>query len=557
MKIYLCRSGQTYGPYSENSIHSFFENRLVSSKDWAWAKGQNNWLRLEELLPLLGPEKSHNQEVEEQVSKIKNLVEKGQANAALDLVLGLQSQDVITELLEDCRIIQEDGVPDLPDWIIGSTRFFFDLLFHLQSEHEQKIDESIRPSNISTLHLKYSSEFKNLGVLSKFTKLESLTLDYLDELENIETIEELKELSELFIFNCSKLDSLESLSPVSGCKKLKKLELGGMDFIESTSFTSTLTNLESLKVSSIGLKSLEGIENFQKLQSLDLENCLNLSTTDPIGQLPNLKILNLSKCLEADFGFVEKMKSLEVLNMELCQRVTSIHAEYIQGLMDSTQSFKLVLPNGDRIARFNKDEDPGGPLPRIEFYLGGRGIIYGKEGSLTKTQYEYWKDKSEEELIEHCEWDSENEEVPEDAVLGPWEELNNISEVYGCQSGVLEVTEFRELENGWQKNEMKFGIEDGVSENDRIKVTWSKGDRLPPEGPSFQGYSYEKGMCCDETIEGKTFDIEKLDWFSESVFGGAEGEIVVGMEYDGKPLDWCPEGEGKGYYFKVLPAPES
>ena len=64
-------------------------------------------------------------------------------------------------------------------------------------------------------------------------------------------------------------------------------------------------------------------------------------------------------------------------------------------------------------------------------------------------------------------------------------------------------------------------------------------------------------MCCDETIEGKTLDIEKLDWFSESVFGGAEGEIVVGMEYDAKPLDWCPEGEGKGYYFKVLPAPES
>ena len=174
MKIYLCRSGQTYGPYSESSILAFLEDGLASKNDWAWVKGQNNWLRLEELLPLLGPEKSHNQEVEEQVSKIKNLVEKGQANAALDLVLGLQSQDVITELLEDCRIIQEDGVPDLPDWIIGSTRFFFDLLFHLQSEHEQKIEESIRPSNISTLKIKYSSEFKNLGVLSKFTKLESL-----------------------------------------------------------------------------------------------------------------------------------------------------------------------------------------------------------------------------------------------------------------------------------------------------------------------------------------------------------------------------------------------
>ena len=574
MKIYLCRSGQTYGPYSENSILALLEDGLASKNDWAWAKGQNNWLRLEELLPLLGPEKSHNQEVEEQVSKIKNLVEKGQANAALDLVLGLQSQDVITELLEDCRIIQEDGVPDLPDWIIGSPRFFFDLLFHLQSEHEKKIDESIRPSNISKLHLIYCSEFKNLGVLSQFTKLESLTLDYLDELENIEAIEELNELSELCIFNCSKLDSLESSRPFQNVKT-QKLELGDMDFIESTSFISTLTNLESLKVSSSGLKSLEGIENFQNLQSLDLEDCLNLSTTDPIGQLPNLKILNLSKCLEANCEFLEKMESLVVLNIELCQRVkklpstevfkklnqlnlngTSIPVKFYQGFVESTQLSELVLPDGSRIERFNKDENAGGPLPRIEFYLGGRGIIYGKEGSLTEAQYEYWKDKSEEELIEHCEWDSENEKFLR-TLLGPWEELNNISEVYGCQSGLLEVTEFRELENGWQKNEMKFGIEDGVSENDRIKVTWSKGDRLPPEGPSFQGYSYEKGMCCDETIEGKTFDIEKLEWFSESVFGGAEGEIVVGMEYDGKPLDWCPEGEGKGYYFKVLPAPES
>jgi hypothetical protein len=556
MKIHLCRNGQTYGPYSENSILAFIGDGLASKNDLAWAKGQSNWLRLEELLPLLGPEKSHNQEVEEQVSKIKNLVEKGQANAALDLVLGLQSQDVINELLEDCRIIQENGVPDLPDYMAGSTRFFFDLLFHLQSEHEKKIDESIRPSNISKLNLNYCSEFKNLGVLSKFTKLESLTLHYLDELENIEAIEELEELSELCLFNCSKLDSLESLSPVSKCKKLKKLEVGGMDFIESTSFISKLSNLESLKVSSTGLKSLKGIENFQKLQSLDLEGCLNLLATDPIGKLTNLKILNLSKCLEADCEFLEKMESLEVLNIELCQRITSIHAKYIQGLMESTQSFKLVLPNGDRIERFNKDENAGGPLPRIEFYLDGRGIIYGKEGSLNEAQYEYWKDKSEEELIAHCEWHCENEDIPEDAVLGPWEELNDISEVYGCQSGLLEVTEFRELENGWQKKEMKFGIKDGDSEDDRIKVTWNKGDRLAPANPSFQGYSYEKGMCCDETIEGKTFDIEKLEWFSESVFGGAEGEIVVGMEYDGQPLDWCPEGEGKGYYFKVLPAPE-
>ena len=531
---------------------------------------------MEELLPLPGSEKSLNQEIQEQVPKIKNLVEKGQANVALDLVLGLQSQDCIAQLLEGCRINQENGVLELPDWICGSTSFFFDLLFHLQPEHEPKIDESIRPSNISKLLVCYSSDFKNLEVLTKFTKLESLTLDYLDELENIEAIREFKDLAELYLFNCTKLDSDESLSTVSKCKNLKKLELGGMDCIESTSFISTLTALEFLKISSEGLKSLDGIENLQKLKILNLESCLNLSNTDPIGELTNLEILNLSKCLEADFEFLEKMESLEELNIELCQRVkklpsprilenlthlnlngTSIPCNLYKCLEDSVQFSELVLPDGSRIERFNKDENAGGPLPRIEFYLSGRGIIYGKEGSLTEAQYEYWKDKSEEELIEHCQWDSENEAVPEEAVLGYWEELNDISEVYGCQSGFLEVTEFREFENGWQKKEMKFEIQDGDSEEDRIKVTWSKGDRQPPEGPSFQGYSYEKGMCCDETIEGKTFEIEKLEWFSESVFGGAEGEVVVGMEYDGQTLDWCPEGEGKGYYFKVLPAPES
>ena len=513
--------------------------------------------------------------MQEQVPKIKNLVEKGQANVALDLALGLQSQDVIAQLLEGCRINRENGILELIDWMCGSTSFFFDLLFHLQSEHEHRIDESIRPSIISKLEVSYCSDFKNLKVLSKFTKLESLTLDYLDELENIEAIKEFKDLVELSLFNCTKLDSAESLSPVSRCKNLKKLELGGMDCIESTSFISTLSALEFLKVSSEGLKSLDGIENLQKLISLDIEACLNLSTTTPIGKLTNLKILNLSKCLEADIQFLEKMESLEVLNLELCQQVkklpnpkilknlnqmdlngTSIPAIFYQVFVESTQFSKLVLPDGSRIERFNKDENAGGPLPRIEFYLGSRGMIYGKEGSLTQAQYEYWKDKDEEELIEHCEWGSENEDMPEEAMLGSWNELNDISEVYGCQSGLLEVTEFREFENGWQKKEMKFGIQDGGSEEDRIKITWSKGDRQPPEGPSFQGYSYEKGMCCDETIEGKTFEIEKLEWFSESVFGGAEGEVVVGMEYDEQPLDWCPEGEGKGYYFKVLPAPE-
>jgi len=186
MKIYLYRSGQNYGPYSEDSIHSFLGNGLVSKNDLVWTKGQNSWVILEELLPLIGTEKSLNQEVQEQVPKIKNLVEKGQANVALDLVLGLQSQDVIAQLLEGCRIHQDNGVLELTDWMYGSTSFFFDLLILLQPEHQPKIDESIRPSNISKLTIRNGGDFKYLNVLSKFTKLESLTLyDSLYELTEL------------------------------------------------------------------------------------------------------------------------------------------------------------------------------------------------------------------------------------------------------------------------------------------------------------------------------------------------------------------------------------
>ena len=76
MKIYLYRSGLTYGPYSEGSIHSFLIDGLVSLNDLVWTKGQNNWVTMEELLPLPGSEKSLNQEVQEQVPKIKNLSRK-------------------------------------------------------------------------------------------------------------------------------------------------------------------------------------------------------------------------------------------------------------------------------------------------------------------------------------------------------------------------------------------------------------------------------------------------------------------------------------------------
>ena len=79
----------------------------------------------------------------------------------------------------------------------------------------------------------------------------------------------------------------------------------------------------------------------------------------------------------------------------------------------------------------------------IEFYLGGYGLE-AHEGSLTEEQYDYWKDKSESELIEHCSgWDEEDEEIPENARLS-WYKMDDISSTNGCQNSTLEVTEYQE-----------------------------------------------------------------------------------------------------------------
>ena len=147
------------------------------------------------------------------------------------------------------------------------------------------------------------------------------------------------------------------------------------------------------------------------------------------------------------------LDNLEELNLN----ITSISIENCDKLEDLPHLVHLTLPNGSEIERFANENESGGTLPRIEFYLGGYGLE-AHEGSLTEEQYEYWKDQSESELIEHCDgWDGlEDEEIPENARLRSWYEMDDISSTNGCQNGTLEVTEYRKWKDGWQKKNTKL-----------------------------------------------------------------------------------------------------
>ena len=580
MKIFIYRNGLVYGPYSEISIHSFLKDGLASPTDWAWAKGRRReWDKLEDLLEnaqdenpsILLSEKDH-----AKVKKIKELVEKKQTEFAYDLTFGEQEQEIICALLEGCKIGSEFGIPELPDWLSDAPDFFISLLERISLENEARVDTSIRPSQIKKLCLSYSGDgLQKLNSIAAFPKLESLELSNLYALENIEGIQICSHLTELKIKSCQGLNSMDSIQPVSECKNLKKLVLTGLDFIESAGFLASLNQLFKLRISSAKLTDLDGIQGLRELEKLDLDGCVSLFQAEQIGNLTGLTQLKLENCEKIeDLNFLQKLESLHELNLIGCSALhelpalenlrdlsklslegTSIPFEACIGLEESGQITQLSLPDGSEIEKFSDEEDAGGILPRIEFYLGGYGLE-AHEGNITEAQYAYWKDKDEDELIEHCEWGDENEDIPEDARLARWYEIDDISCNNGCQEGTLEVTEYRKLHEGWQKKYQTFRIAGGDSEDDKIQVNWVKTDRIAPTGPSFQGFSSEKGMYCCDLVEGKTFELSKLELFSESVFRGAQGDAINRIDYDGQELEFSPEADSKGYYFEIIPSPK-
>ena len=50
MKFYLYRNSQTYGPYSEESLLEYLHSGKVSENDWACRKGEEEWVRLSDLI---------------------------------------------------------------------------------------------------------------------------------------------------------------------------------------------------------------------------------------------------------------------------------------------------------------------------------------------------------------------------------------------------------------------------------------------------------------------------------------------------------------------------
>ena len=232
MKIHISRNGQTYGPYSINSVKSFLENGRLSPTDLAWIQGEEEWRRLENLLgeePNSEKDSSKKYNLEVTLEKIKTLIENDESDFALDLVKGMDDQDLIIELLKDCKIDENEGRIELPDWMNGANGFFLELLQELPEEFEPESEFTIVPLKVKKLNLSMVEDFKSLENLKIFGNLESLELSSMDSLSDIELLKNFTKLTVFKMRSCDLLDSMDSISPIQNCKNLSELELNSFD----------------------------------------------------------------------------------------------------------------------------------------------------------------------------------------------------------------------------------------------------------------------------------------------------------------------------------------
>ena len=146
MKFYLYRNSQTYGPYSEESIHEYIRSGRASQNDWAWRKGEKEWVRLSDLIETAKQQEQSctetddlpDQRFDKYTKKIKRLASSGEVNLAIDLVRSINGPRIYEELLKDCSI-DEEGNVDLGCWWLGEENgnllpFFLELVAHCPEE---------------------------------------------------------------------------------------------------------------------------------------------------------------------------------------------------------------------------------------------------------------------------------------------------------------------------------------------------------------------------------------------------------------------------------------
>lgn len=175
---------------------------------------------------------------------------------------------------------------------------------------------SVIGDNLENLYLKHV--ITDYQQLSKFTQLKNLSIlgDY-QNCSNLEFIGEMKNLYTLTIY----ATYIEDLKPIEKLANLKKLSIY---YLNSTCDFSHLENLNELYIYSV--YNQEGDEH------IDISS---------IGQLMNLKILDLVEVEQNNYEFIEQLGNLENLRLICCL------IDKFPNLSELTDLEKIVIGEND------------------------------------------------------------------------------------------------------------------------------------------------------------------------------------------------------------------
>ena len=172
--------------------------------------------------------------------------------------------------------------------------------------------------------------------------------------------------------------------------------------------------------------------------------------------------------------------------------------------------------------------------------IGGEVVV----GSITKEQFDYWVNKSDDEIFQHfLEDDIEESEVHSDAWIGNrWFEMDNVEHLNGCELSIANSI------NVWSTgNErtcvFECDLDEGTLEKEEVKIQLNEVNfKELKEGYYFMYHPLEKGGLTIEIETENEFDPKMLTLIcTEFVMPNKKGCFISSVDYEGGDVI---EGDG-------------
>jgi len=163
-------------------------------------------------------------------------------------------------------------------------------------------------TNLKELNFTNHSQLKEISVLSKLAKLESLTI----KISSIDDISSISNHDNLVYLDISNSLKMKICPEFSGLPNLKYLNLSSCH-LESLYGLSSLKNLEYLDASNNGVVFVSEISGLTNLKELNLFNNHGFADISPLANLVNLEKLDLRENNIKDMSSLSGLKKLTCL----------------------------------------------------------------------------------------------------------------------------------------------------------------------------------------------------------------------------------------------------